>query len=101
MKIEFAPTLLVLIAPCVLAIAHAGEPLGPKLANSKIESVILYRGQAQVTRTFAVEGDPGKVELILSDLPEQIIPDSLFSEPGEGLAVRAVRYRTRAVGVEP
>src|SRR6185436_11279462 len=61
----------------------------------------LYRGQAQVTRTVSVEGNAGSVEIVVGKLPEQIEPNSLFAEGGEAVEIRAVRFRTRAVGEQP
>ena len=40
-------------------------------------------------------------ELVVGDLPEQVVADSLFAEGGEGIEVRAVQFRSRAVGEEP
>lgn len=59
-----------------------------------ITDVIVYRGQALVTRTLEVN-QAGDVELVVEDLPERIIPDSLYAQ-GEGTArVLSVRYRQR------
>ena len=67
----------------------------------QVSDVTLYRGQALVTRTVAVEGAKGPMEIVVTSLPEQIVSGSLFVEGGEGVEVRAVRYRSRAVGQEP
>ena len=40
-------------------------------------------------------------ELVVGDLPEQVVADSLFAEGGEGIEVCAVQFRSRAVGEEP
>jgi hypothetical protein len=63
--------------------------------------VILYRGQAQVTRAIPVEGNPGNLEIVVGKLPEQIEPNSLFAEGGDAVEIRAVRFRTKAVGEQP
>jgi hypothetical protein len=63
--------------------------------------VTLYRGQALVTRTVPLEGPKGASEVVVADIPEQVVADSLYAEGGEGVEVRAVRYRARAVGQEP
>ncbi|MGZ3471853.1 MAG: mucoidy inhibitor MuiA family protein, partial [Isosphaeraceae bacterium] len=63
--------------------------------------VTLYRGQAMVTRTIPIEGAKGSKELVVGDLPEQVVADSLFAEGGGGIEVRAVQFRSRAVGEEP
>ncbi len=79
--------------------AQVNRPI-PKIVSSKVESVILYRGQALVTRKLDVEDFSGSKKVIVSELPHQILPDSLFAE-GKGIDVRAVRYRTFEVGEEP
>jgi len=73
------------------AITHAGT----------VDSVTLYRGQAMVSRTVPVDAPSGAVELVVPDLPSGVVPDSLFAEGTQGLQVRAVRFRTRAVGAAP
>jgi hypothetical protein len=75
------------------------EPL--KATAGRIESVTLYIGQALVTRVVPLDAPAGRVEILVTDLPEFIEPESLFAESGEGVSVRAVRYRTRAVGEDP
>ncbi len=72
-------------------ITHAG----------KVDSVTLYRGQALVSRTIPVNAAKGSIELVVPDLPSAVQPDSLFAEGAEGLQVRAVCFRTRAVGEAP
>jgi hypothetical protein len=69
--------------------------------EGRVSAVTLYRGQAQVTRTVPIEGGAGRLEVVVSKLPEQIVPNSLFAEGGDGVEIRAVRFRTRAVGEEP
>ena len=86
-----------------LALLPAPQPVAaqaPKV-TSKIERVTLYRGQAQVTRAIPVEGDAGGLEIVVGNLPEQVVPGSLFAEGDDAVEIRAVRFRTRAVGEEP
>lgn len=61
----------------------------------------LYRGQAMVVRTIPVVGAKGTRELVVDDLPEQVVADSLVAEGSEGVEVRAVQVRSRAVGEAP
>lgn len=77
-------------------LASAAAPI-----EGKVSAVTLYRGQAQVTREVPIEGAAGRLEVVVSQLPEQIVPNSLFAEGGDGVEIRAVRFRTRAVGEEP
>jgi hypothetical protein len=74
----------------------AAEPV-----EGRATQVTLYRGQAQVTRTVPVEGNAGNLEIVVGKLPEQVVPDSLFAEGSDAVEIRAVRFRTRAVGEEP
>ncbi len=76
-------------APCSLA--DAVEVRGT------IDQVTVYRGQALVTRVVPVEQPAGIVELIVTDLPDRVLPDSLYAESGRGVEVRSVRFRTRPV----
>lgn len=76
--------------------ASAAESVGGRVTN-----VTLYRGQALITRAIPIEGDGGSMEVVVGNLPEQIVPNSLFAEGGDAVEIRAVRFRTRAVGEEP
>lgn len=69
--------------------------------DGRVAEVTLYRGQAQITRTVPVDGAAGSLEVVVTGLPEQIVPDSLFAEGVDDVEIRAVRFRTRAVGEEP
>ena len=86
---------LAAIAPALLLTAPswATEPIVGKATH-----VTLFRGQAQVTRTIPIEGNAGSLEVVIGNLPEQVVPDSLFAEGGDAVEIRAVRFRTRAVG---
>jgi len=73
----------------------------PTTEAGKVTKVTLYRGQALVTREVPLKAGQGAVEIVIGDLPEQVVPDSLFAEGSPGIEVRAVRFRSRAVGEEP
>ena len=79
----------------------AAPAAAPEGVKGRVESVILYRGDALVTRSVPVDAPAGTVELVVAELPVAIMPESLFAEGGAGVEVRAVRFRTRAVGEEP
>ena len=87
----------------VLALALAAGLVSPTLAETieshgAVAQVTVYRGQALVTRNVEVKGQGGLVELVVTDLPERILPNSIFAEAGNGgLEVRSVRYRVRPV----
>ena len=67
----------------------------------RVSHVTLYRNQALVTRTLAIAGEAGGSEVVIGDLPENIVPDSLFAEGSQDIEIRAVQFRTRAVGESP
>jgi len=73
----------------------------PTTEVGKVTTVTLYRGQALVTREVPLKAGQGAIEIVIGDLPEQVVPDSLFAEGSPGIEVRAVRFRSRAVGEEP
>jgi hypothetical protein len=91
-------------AACGLALALCAPPSLLRAADpveGRVTEVTLYRGQAQVTRTVPVEAAAGRVEIVVGNLPEQIVPNSLFAEGADEIEIRAVSFRTRAVGEEP
>ena len=75
--------------------ADSGPP--PRPAVSKITDVIVYRGQALVTREVSVPEGEGTLELLVSPLPAQAQDSSLYTEGAEGLRVLSTRFRTTAV----
>ena len=87
--------LIFVFSACWALPARAAE------AKSDLTEVTLYRDQAQITRTVDVPKGEGPIELVVTGLPGQIRPTSLFAEGGEQIDVRAVRYRERVVGQEP
>ena len=80
---------IVLIGPCAF-----GETLK---ANGKISNVIVYRGQALVTRTIETALGKGTTELIVTGLPEKIVPESLYSQAPQNVTILSVRYREKTV----
>lgn len=95
-----SPRAFTLAVAIVLGAALA-HPLSAEPVDGQVTHVTLYRGQAQITRTVPVAGAAGALEIVVGNLPEQIVPNSLFAEGGDALEIRAVRFRTRAVGEEP
>jgi hypothetical protein len=69
--------------------------------DGRVVDVTLYRGQAQVTRVVPVDGAAGRMEIVVGNLPEQVVAESLFAEGSDAIEVRAVRYRARAIGQQP
>lgn len=62
-----------------------------------ISKVTVYRGQALVTRTVKVDLPAGTSELIVTDLPARIVPESLYAQTSGKIKVLSVRYREKAV----
>ncbi len=84
------------LASSVFADAPAPEPVQ---IRGVIDEVTVYRGQALVSRAVKVEG-AGLSEILVTDLPEHVVPSSLYAEADGGLGgaeVRSVRYRVRPV----
>jgi uncharacterized protein (TIGR02231 family) len=71
------------------------------VVSGSVTQVVLYRGQALVTREINLDEAVGAIECVVSDLPEHVVPESLYAEGGTGLEVRAVRFRARAVSDAP
>jgi len=87
---------LLIVALAQAAIAAEPAP-GALSLPGKIEEVTVYRGQALVTRIVEVPGAPGLKEIVVTDLPERVQPQSLYAEAAEGVEVRSVLYRERPV----
>jgi uncharacterized protein (TIGR02231 family) len=92
---------------CVAALTGMVFVLPPAAAADRVTvsaeatKVTLYRGQAMVTCEVPLDGAPGAREIVVGELPEHVVSDSLFAEGSAGVEVRAVRYRTQAVGEAP
>ncbi len=82
------------------SLSEAADP-GPQALSGQVTHVTLYRDQALATRTIPVEGPKGRLEIVVGDLPEQVVAESVFAEGSEGVEVRAVRCRSRAVREQP
>jgi len=68
----------------------------PVTINGPISSVIVYRGQALVTRSAAIPQGGGDMELLIENLPEKILPESLYAQSDGSVSVLSVRYREKA-----
>ena len=66
-------------------------------ADGTISDVIVYHGRALVTRTIELDKPSGDVELLIENLPERIIPESLYAQATDGIQVLSVRYRVKEV----
>jgi hypothetical protein len=89
------PRALALAAVSGLALSASADPIQTK---GVIDDVTVYRGQALVSRAVTIDAGPGLAEILVTDLPEQVVPASLYAESnGQGIEVRSVRYRIRPV----
>lgn len=68
---------------------------GAESSNGVISQVTLYRDQARVTRRIAVKPGAGLKVIEVPQLPEHVIPESVFAEGDAVTSVRAVRVSTR------
>ena len=87
--------LVLLLAAAAVGVAEEVEVKG------RVDEVTLFRGQAMVTRVLELPTDKGTMELLVGDLPEHVVGDSLFASAEKDVEIRAVRYRKRAVAEEP
>ena len=85
----------------MMVLAAGGAIAGEQPLRGKIDSVMLYRGQALVTRVVTLNLPAGGSQVVVDGLPEQILADSLYATTEQGVQVRAVRYRADAVGEAP
>jgi len=69
----------------------------PKIAKSKIAKVTVYPNSALVTREIEVPDGDGLVELVITPMPDQIVPSTMYSEGAIGIRVLTTRFRTRQV----
>ncbi len=65
--------------------------------EGSIEQVVVYQGQALVTRHVPVQLGPGAHEIVVTNLPVRVISGSLYAEGEAGINVSSTRYRERAV----
>ncbi len=83
------------IATMAAAAGGKASALDSLETRGRIDEVTVYRGQALVTRFIEVPAGAGLRELVIGELPDQIVPGSLFAESAGGGEVRSVRYRVR------
>ncbi len=69
----------------------------PQAANGTISNVIVYHGRALVTRTIELDKTDGDIELLVNNLPDHILPESLYAQAEDGIGVLSVRYRSREI----
>ena len=85
------------IAAIVLALGASLAMADPLETPGRLDEVTVYRGQALVTRLAEVPGPAGLREIVITGLPDRVVPGSIFAESADGVVVRSVRYRVRPV----
>ncbi len=83
-------SILALVQPS-LAEMEATEVVGT------VSNVIVYRGQALVTRTIELDLPKGGSEIVVQQLPNEIVSESLYAQSSDDVTISSVRYRERAV----
>lgn len=92
------PTIFLALFAILLSPAWAqANDAAPLQARGHIDAVTVYRGQALITRVLEIPGPSGLREIVVSDLPQHVVPGSLHAEATKGLKVRSLRYRMRPV----
>ena len=79
---------IAIIGCCFIATALSSQPANAFDAlesPGKVDAVTVYRGQAIVTRLVDIPAPAGLHELVVSDLPEQVLPASLYAESADGV----------------
>lgn len=89
------PHLLFLLLFAAAQSSPAADDLEPKEVTGKVSAVTVYQGQALVTRSIDLTGIAGLSEVVVTNLPENVLPASLYAEPDLGVEIRSVRYRVR------
>jgi uncharacterized protein (TIGR02231 family) len=82
--------IFIFVQPCV------AEKTVPEVVGS-LSNVIVYRGQALVTRNIELDLPEGASELIVKKLPGKIVSESLYAQASDDVTIASVRYRERAV----
>ncbi|MBW8040834.1 MAG: mucoidy inhibitor MuiA family protein [Planctomycetes bacterium] len=88
---------VLVLAVVVIALAPTAAFADAQTVSGAISKVTVYRGQAQVTRRINVDLPAGTSELIVTDLPAKIVPESLYAQTSGDIKVLSVRYREKAV----
>jgi len=82
---------LALLLATILSFASStfAEPI---TTTGNISNVIVYRGQALVTRLIDLDLPQGNSEVIVQSLPSNTLVESLFAQVSPNLTVLSIRY---------
>ena len=81
----------------VLMLASMPVFAEPQVNDGIITDVIVYHGQALVTRNIELKNTGDDVELLVENLPDNILPESLYALSNNGIQVLSVRYRVKEI----
>ena len=91
--VTFSATVVTAIILSLISIAN-GAPVS---ARGRVARVTVYHGQALVTRVVDAELTDDGAEVVVADLPPNIIPESIYAQANDDVKVLSVRYREQAV----
>jgi hypothetical protein len=66
--------------------------------NGVLSDVIVYRGQALVTRSIELDLPEGSSEIIVPGLPDKLVSESISAQAPEDVIISSVRYREKRAG---
>ena len=69
--------------------------------QDRITDVTLYRNQALVTREIRTELGAGDQMVVVSNLPQHVVADSLSAVGNSEIEIRAIQFRSHAVSDSP
>ena len=81
----------------ITLIAGTAASAQPVEAPGKVDAVTVFRGQALVSRVVDVPGAAGLREIVVTNLPDAVLPASLYAEAEGGAEIRSVSYRVRPI----
>ncbi len=70
------------------------------IVAGEVSAVTVYQGQALVTRTVDLADVSGLAEVVVTNLPANVIASSLYAEPQKDVEIRSVRYRVRPMELD-
>ncbi|MCX7997671.1 MAG: DUF4139 domain-containing protein [Leptospiraceae bacterium] len=69
-------------------------------SEGKVQKVVLFRNQALVMRVLELNLKPGSHEILVTKLPSQLVPNSLYAE-SQDAEIRAARVKTQELSEDP
>ena len=94
MKNKTQTLLLVIVLTAIMVSCVSAQV---PTTTGTVSRVTVYRGQALVTRNIDIDLPENTSEIIVGQLPERIVPESLYALTSGDIKVLSVRYREKAV----